>query len=92
MTLAHHLERGGFQNPWPPKATLLESLATVLRIPLSRARSFDIPVEPAKTVSCNFSPPQELDGSYFVGATWLGHAVRYFLFVRNRKLQVYNFF
>ncbi|KAF8196562.1 Metallo-hydrolase/oxidoreductase [Pholiota molesta] len=74
MTLAHHLKRGGFQNPWPPKATLLESLATVLRIPLSRARSFDIPVEPAKTVSCNFNSPQELDGSYFVGATWLGHA------------------
>ncbi|KAF8965564.1 beta-lactamase superfamily domain-containing protein [Flammula alnicola] len=73
---AHHLESSGFQNPWPARATLLDSLATILRIPLSKARPFETPVEPAKTVACNFESynSHEERKAKSIGATWLGHA------------------
>ncbi|KJA27987.1 hypothetical protein HYPSUDRAFT_129951 [Hypholoma sublateritium FD-334 SS-4] len=75
MSLAHHVESGGFQNPWPPKASLLKSLTTILRVPVTRARSFEAPVEPATTIPCNFNfDGQALKASKFINATWLGHA------------------
>ena len=77
MSLAHHVESGGFKNPWPPKASLLKSITTILRVPVTPAHSFEVSLEPATTIPCNFNfdTAQALKGSKFLNATWLGHAV-----------------
>ncbi|KAF9483094.1 Metallo-hydrolase/oxidoreductase [Pholiota conissans] len=87
MMRAHHIPSGGFQNPWPPKANLLDSVGAILRIPLSKARTFESPVDPAKTIPCNFDLPCELQNSHFISATWLGHAGFYVELPRSNAPQ-----
>lgn len=79
-----HHTHSGYQNPWPTKTTLVDSLWTVLGIPLTRARPFETAVEPVKTVRCDFDLYNSQERRTSICTTWLGHAVSQFPLTHRR--------
>ncbi|KIY65423.1 Metallo-hydrolase/oxidoreductase [Cylindrobasidium torrendii FP15055 ss-10] len=71
-TLSHHVN-GGFRNPWGTQYPWKKAITTVLKVPLTWAKPFDIKVSAPKTVSADFSVYND-HNTKAIKATWLGHA------------------